>query len=186
MANDATKLNHEPVQVIFNSVDLGICEPGGVSVSWQSEWVFQQGAQTGNRNLQGYFKGSNPTISVSLAQIDDLSSWEILFPTADNQTSSSDTRIAGDLAAANSPWVGQKATVYAKKLVLRPVRGGDLTAEYLFDVVFPLAICTNPGDMTLDLDSPMLLPMEFSTLFDPAASEGEQHWFRGLETGTWA
>ena len=182
---DVTKINNEPIEVIFNSVNLGLIAPGDARVSFNTEWVMQTSHQTGVAPIEAYFRGSAPTIEVAFQEVDNWDLWITAFPTADKQVDTSNTRVAGNNNAANTPFIGTKATSVAAELVLRPIRAGDMSSEYAYDLTFPKAFCSNVDTIDFSSENPNLLPLTFVALFDPSASNGENLWFRGLKTGTW-
>ena len=187
MAIDTTKINNEAISVIYKTVDLGLIEPGGATVTWNMEWVKRKGNQTGNATIEAFDKGVDLEITVAFSEVDNWSLWAAAFQaTGEVQTFSAASRFAGhDNATSAVQIVGQKASAFAGILVLRPLRSGSLTTEYAHDLTFPKAWCMNVGDIQFDVDAPETLELTFGVLYDSTATDGEQQWFRGLSTGTW-
>ena len=193
MPGTVANLFHEPVWVVFNDVLLGLAAEGDVTVTWNTEWVDQMSHQTGVHILESYDKGAAPTVDIELAEVANLDNWAIAFTAGQKQVDTDTTpnnRFASGSLTANTPYTGTRATAVAAQLVLRPeAQYVDTTTEQTRDMVFPKAWCRNVGDLLMGIDSPMTLPMTFGVLFDPAATEGDYEWFRGLETavaGSWA
>ncbi len=186
-------MNHVPAWVLFNDVLLGFTNEGDISISMNQEWVSQTVAQAGANEVQAYNKGGTPTISVELAEIYNWDNWIVAFPNAEKQADDATppaNRIAGHSATTTTEYIGQKATSVAQNLVIRPaVDYTDETTETANDFLIPLAYCSSVGDIPFGVDTPMVLPLEFRALFDPAATLGANQWIYGMDadaTGTWA
>lgn len=190
MAGTATYLNHEPVWLVYNAVLLGLIDEGDVTVTINEDWVDQVCHQTGSHVLQSYFKGAQVNVEASLAEITNLDNWAVAFPTAQKQKDTATppiNRIAGGSATTTTPYIGTTATSVAKVLILRPASlYVDASTETARDFLIPKAFCRAVGAIPFGIDSANVLPLTFSGIFDPAATEGEYLWIRGKLTGTGA
>jgi hypothetical protein len=192
MAIDVTKTNNVPMRVLFGTsgaeVELGLTAPGAITVEFNQSWVEQMAHQTGGRTIEAYAKPGNPVIQVSLMEVATLANWAIDFPLGSAQSDgASGTRFSPTLITegASTPHVGQKASTIAKKLILRPVSTASSSTEDNFDLWFPKAYVSAVGTMSFDVEEPVVLGLTFSTLFTPAAAEGEHIMVFGKTTGTW-
>jgi len=191
MGYDVTKTNRIPMRVLFNDVELGLCNEGEITVSFAQDWVEQMAHQMGKRVLEAYYNPGNPSITCGLLEVETLSNWEIAFPGGSpQQDGSANTRFSPTLitAGTSTPHIGQKASAYAKRLVLRPMKSASSSTEHSFDVWFPLAYVRSVGDMNFGVDSAIVLDLNFGTLYNPSATLGEHIWIKGLKTagsGTW-
>ncbi len=193
MPGTVANLFHEQVWVVYNDVLLGLTGEGDVTVSWNTEWIDQMAQQTGGHILESYEKGGPPTIQVNLAEIANLDNFVVAFAAGQKQVDTDTTpnnRFAGGSLTANAAYTGTKASAVASQLVLRPTSlYTDGTTETVRDMMFPKAWCRNVDDIPFGIDTPAELSLTFGVLFDPAATDGDYEWIRGLETavaGTWA
>jgi len=190
MAGTATYLNHGPMWVIYNAVNLGFLNEGEVTLTINQDWVDQLCHQTGSHVVQSYFKGEQVDVEASLAEITNLDNWVVAFQTAQKQKDTATppiNRIASGSATTTAPYIGTTATSVAKVLILRPVSlYTDASTETAQDFVIPKAFCRNAGAIPHGIDTANVLPLHFSGIFDPAATEGEYLWVRGKLTGTGA
>lgn len=190
MAVDVTKINHEPMFVIFNGVELGYVREGEITVSFSEEWVDQMAHQTGNRVVESFYKGGGaPSVNIGLLQVQELANWAVAFPTGSAQSDGgSGTRFSPTLvtAGASTPHIGQKASAYAQVLVLRPAAlYVNVSTETARDLWFPKAWCSGVGDIQYGVDQAVVLDCTFRALYVPGAAEGEHVWVYGLKTGAW-
>ena len=195
MPGTVSYLNHEPLWVVHGSSAtlLGFSSEGDITVSFNEEWVDQMTHQTGAYVLESYHKGGPVTIEVSLAEINNWDNWVEAFPTGEKQVDTDtvpNARFSPHKLAANTPYIGTKATAVASDLILRPVADYvDVSTETTRDLTFPLAWCRNVDAIPFGIDTPSELALTFGVLFDPAATSGEHTWIRGLMsevTGAWA
>jgi hypothetical protein len=186
-------INNEPVWVVYNTVLLGLTEPGGCTVNITPGYEMRTAEQTGDSPIDAIFTGVTATVDVTLSEIDNEDNWVVAFPHAEKQEDTStppSIRVAGNSTTATTPYVGQKATSIDAPLILRPQSEyTDVSTEETGDLVFPTAFCNNVGEIVFALKSGNTLPLTFTALFDPSATQGENLWYRGLLTegdGTWA
>lgn len=185
-------VNNEPVWVVYNTVLLGFTEPGGCTVNITPGYEMRLAEQTGDSPIDAFYTGTTATIDVSLSEIDNADNWTVAFPFAEQQKETStppEIRVAGNSTTTTTPFVGQKATSIDAPLILRPQSEyTDVSTEETGDLVFPTAFCSNVAELAFALKSGNVLPLTFTALFNPAATQGENLWYRGLlteGTGAW-
>jgi len=193
MPGTVSYTNNEPIWAIFNATLLGLVDEGDVTLSIKGEWVDKTAHQTGNYLLDAFWKGERCTVQATLAESDNWDNWAEAFPIGEKQADGAtppNNRVVGSPSAANSPYIGQRATSYTSKLVLRPVaQYVDVSTEKSRDVVLPKAFVREMGDIVYSIDNAKVLPITFEALFDPDGTDGENLWIHGLETagaGSWS
>ncbi len=188
-------MSNTPIVPIYDDTALGFTE-GPTTVNITEEWVDQTTAQTGRYVLDRYAVRGMVTVTMQLKEVRNWDVLALLFPMGEKQIDTSTpplTRFVGNRItdATSTGYTGDKATAHAKELKLSPVADYDGTPanETTFDFVIPLCIPSVDGAIPFDIETPEILEVTFTALFDPAATEGDYLWVRGLMTavgGAWA
>jgi hypothetical protein len=194
MPGTATNVVNEPVWVLYGDAigsltNLGYTAKGSdVTVNIGQNWIPQMVAQTGEMPIEMYDNGQTIEVTIEFAEVVNWDLWPEVFSMSEKQdddTTATWDRIVSHSESAVS-LVGTKGTDNAKMLVLRPIElYTDATTETARDFVIPQAVCTNVGEIPFGIDNPQILPVTFTGIGDPAASDGEVLWYRGRTTGTW-
>ena len=192
MAGTVSNTNKLPVWAVFNGVNLGFLDEGDVTVTITPSWTDQMAHQTGNYLLDAYFNGARVTASMSMSETAEMDRWEDAFSFGEKQIDAStppEERFAMTqiVTTTNSSFTGARATAVAQKLEFIPVKdyAGSAATETALNLVIQKAFCRDVGDITMSIETGMVLPCTFEGLFDPTALEGENLFWIGKTTETW-
>lgn len=184
MAGTIANVNHRPVWVIYNDVDLGYVDEGDITITFGDSWVEQKTHQTGDMNVEAYLKRGPVTINIRLLETDNLSNWSIAFPYGEEQEDTStppETRFAHMRIAdlTSDEYSGMKASGIDAQLRIVPTDEYDGTPSNHFDHEFVIhsAYVSSVGDMAFSVDSAQVMDLTFSSLFSPVGNN--MHWCFG-------
>jgi len=188
-------MSNTPIVPIYKDTALGFTE-GATTVNITEEWVDQMSAQTGRYPLDAYAVRGIVTCTMQLKEVRNWDVLALLFPMGEKQIDTStppSTRFVGNRItdATSTGYTGDKASSHWGELKLSPVSDYDGTPanETTYDFVIPQAIPGVNGAIPFDIEAPEVLEVTFTGYFDPAATEGDYMWIRGLQTalsGSWA
>ena len=181
----ATNAVNEPVWVLIGSAIgsltvLGYTAEGSdVSVNIGQNWIPRTHAQTGQMPTDFYDGGQTIEVTVDFDEVVNWDLWPEAFQMGEKQVDT-DTVPANRFTShkiAAVTLAGTAASTLSQILVLRPTAlYVDATTETVRDFVVPKAFCSNVGEIPFGLESPNILPVTFSGIGDPAATDGAFLW----------
>lgn len=194
MANPGTigNTNKVPVWVVYNDVALGYCEAGDITLTVTPDWTEQMFHQTGSNLMDAYLKGHRVTVQCSLAETENVDTWEVAFLGGEEQNDTSSPPLERFVLGDKTEWaagtfIGRKATAVAKELKLIPVSAYTTASTHTGDdIVIPKAFCRTVGDIQYSIDNDCALACTFEALFDATDANGAGLLYRGVSAGTWS
>jgi hypothetical protein len=196
MPGTVSNTKNEPVWVLVGSAmnsltNLGYVNTGDVNINIGQNWIDATFHQTGAMPLEGYDNGQTIEVTLEFSEICNWDLWAEVLKMGEKQVDSScssNVRFASHSEATAVVLAGTTATSLTQFLCLRPAAlYADTSTETARDFVVPQALCVSIDSIPFNTETPNILPVTFRGYGNPAASDGEILWYRGLTTatGTW-
>lgn len=168
-----TNISLSPMQVKFNSVDLG-GTAGGVDISIKYDMADIHVDQFGKSVIDKVVSGVEFNVKTVLAEIKNKDNWKVAFPSAYEVTSSTK-------GVYFTMQVGDHLLGHAQQLVLHPLEAAanDLTTDY----TFYKAVATEVSDVKYGPDKQSGLSVTFVILPDTSVSPAQYMYFGDTTVG---
>lgn len=155
-----TNIPLSPMQVTFNSVDLGATE-GGVMISPKAEYADILADQMGKTPLDKVVSGQTYSVKTILSEVKNKANWKVAFPYAYQVTTST------GLIYFQSA-IGTHLLALAQKLTLHPL---EMAAnDYSSDYTFWKAACIMANEVKYGPDKQTGLQVEWIIFPDTSVS----------------